>query len=419
MLKLSPYSFPEEVSSSHLSKDLNSAFFEAGVVVENFVPTPSRGISKEVRKKYKKIKYEERNNGHTVIHRFAMFPEGKSPVQRAVRYVLVNCVQYWKSSEAKGIDIIYSMSTPPTQGLLCGKVKRKLSKHYGKNVPYMYVLQDVFPDSLVNAGMTKKGGFIWKAGRLLENYTYRSADKIIVISNDIKKNIMEKGVPEEKIVVIPNWIDTETVKPVPRDENKLFDELNIDREGFYVTYAGNLGRAQSIGTILDAAEALKDRADIHFVIFGGGSGLEEAKKRIELLPNVSLFPLLPPQRVPEVYSLGDVSIVTCKKGFGKGAIPSKTFSIMATGTPILLSFDRDSELWNLIEEHDCGFVCDAENAKALAEAIIEARENPKTVRIKGDNALSLVQNEYSKEKSVGEYVSILKELSNTAQLSQK
>ena len=82
MLKLSAYCFPEQVSSSHMSQDLNDTLFDNGFVIENYVPSPCRGISKEIRNQYKRIKYEERDNGHTIIHRFPMFAEGRNPLQR-------------------------------------------------------------------------------------------------------------------------------------------------------------------------------------------------------------------------------------------------------------------------------------------------------------------------------------------------
>ena len=91
----------------------------------------------------------------------------------------------------------------------------------------MYNLQDIFPDSLAGTGLAKKGGLLWKIGRVIENFTYRNADKIIVISEDFKRNIMAKGVPEEKIVVVYNWVDEEAVKHVPREENKLFDAYGL------------------------------------------------------------------------------------------------------------------------------------------------------------------------------------------------
>ena len=117
LLKLSPYCSPEQVSSSHLTKDLTTAFITNGITIENYVPTPTRGVTPEIRKKYKKIKYEELENGKIIIHRFSMFPEGRNSIQRAIRYVLVNIIQYIKGSHAKNIDLIYAGSTPPTQGV--------------------------------------------------------------------------------------------------------------------------------------------------------------------------------------------------------------------------------------------------------------------------------------------------------------
>lgn len=92
--------------------------------------------------------------------------------------------------------------------------------------PIVYNLQDIFPDSLVGTGLAKKGGLLWKIGRVIEDFTYKHADKIIVISEDFKKNIMAKGVPEDKIVVVYNWVDQNAVVNVPREKNKLFDKYH-------------------------------------------------------------------------------------------------------------------------------------------------------------------------------------------------
>lgn len=407
ILKLSPYCYPERISSSHLTEDQNEAFRDAGFHTTVFSPTPCRGIDKFTRKKYKRIKHETIVNGSVDIYRFSLFKEGKNPLGRAFRYVLCNIIQYNKGKKAKIIDAIYGASTPPTQGILCGKVAQKLSKKYGRKVPFIYNLQDVFPDSLVTAGLTSKGSLLWKIGRKIEDKTYRYADKIIVISDDIKRNIIEKGVPEEKIVVIPNWIDTDAVQPVSRGNNHLFDELGLGREGFYVTYAGNLGRAQGVDTLLEAADLLKNETDIHFAIFGGGSMKDVYAERIQSMNNVKLFPLQPIERVSEVYSLGDISVVACKRGTGVGAVPSKTFSIMATATPVLLSFDEESELWHIVLDNDCGYAVQAENAVELAEKIREAKNEPTKLEHKGANARSLALSRFSKQVGTKAYVELL------------
>ncbi len=406
LLKLSSYYAPELISSTHLSKDLEDAYLEAGFTIDVYCPTPTRGISKEARQKYKKIKYEEMRDGKITVHRFAMFREGKNPIMRAIRYVFVNVAQRYKGARAKDIDIIVSGSTPPTQGVLCGMVKKKLSKRYKRPVPYVYTLQDVFPDSLVTTGLTKKGSILWKIGRKIENYTYRSADKIIVISESMKQNILEKGVPEDKIVVIPNWIDTDEVRPVAKEENKLYEEFGISREKFTVLYAGNFGAAQGADVVLKAAEQLKEHGDIQFVIFGGGAGYAAAQKTVEDkgLTNVIINKLLPQDRVPEVYSLGDVALITCKKGVGNSGMPSKTWSIMACNTPIIASFDTDSELAEILKCSETGSCVEPENPDALVEAIVEM----KNAESKPQNGRAYVMENASREICTKKYVEVLK-----------
>lgn len=405
LLKLSSYYAPENISSSHLSRDLEDAYLASGMTIEVFCPTPTRGVSAEVRKQYKRIKYEEMCNGKIIVHRFSMFREGRNPVLRAVRYLLVNLKQYRRGSRAEGIDLISAGSTPPTQGVLCAKVAKKLSKKYGKKVPFVYNLQDVFPDSLVTTGLAKKGSIIWKIGRKIENYTYTHADKIIVISESMKKNIMEKGVSEEKIVVVSNWIDTEAIKPVSKEENRLFEEFGLARDKFTVVYAGNFGKAQGADVVLETAERLKGHTDIQFVIFGGGAEFESAKEKAKTLDNVVINGLLPQERVPEVYSLGDVAIITCKKGVGTSGMPSKTWSIMACDTPIIAAFDTESELAEVIEKANAGVTVEPENADKLAEAILEMK-NGKASSFCGGREYAV---EYaSKEKCTAKYVEVLK-----------
>lgn len=412
ILKLSPYCTPEQVSSSHLSKDLTDAFLANGFTIENYVPVPTRGVSKEVREKYKRIKYEELEDGKLIIHRFSMFAEGTNPLQRAIRYVLVNIIQYIKGSNAKDIDVVYAGSTPPTQGLLCAIVAKKLSKKNRKKVPYIYNLQDIFPDSLVSTGMAKKGSILWKIGRKIEDYTYRSADKIIVISEGFKRNIMAKGVPEEKIEVIPNWIDLDSVHPVSREQNKLINEFGIDSSKFLVVYAGNFGAAQGADIILKVAEELNDNSDVMFVLFGGGAYFDEAKKAAEKLSNVFIHELMPANRIAEVYSLGDVALIICKPGTGNAGMPSKTWSIMACNTPIIASFDMDSDLAVAIRESGAGVCVEPGDVEALTKAIIKEQRKMSSGNIRINEPRKYVLDNASKEKCVKRYIETIMDILN-------
>ncbi len=409
ILKLSPYYFPEKVSSTHLTSDLEKKYVEAGFDITIIAPRPTRGISLETYNEYKNKTYEEKYNGKIKIYRFKMFREKKNSLLRAIRYFLVQHKQYRKALKLTDIDVIFAGSTPPTQGMMCCKIAKKLSKKLKKKVPVVFSLQDVFPDSLVSAGMTKKGSLIWKIGRKIENYTYKNVDEIVVISEDIKNNILEKGVPEEKINLIYNWIDTAKVRPVFFEDNNLARELNIKEDKFRVVYAGNLGKAQACSSIIETANLLKDETNIEFYIFGNGNEEEKVKELANNyhLLNVHFYPLQSLDRVSEVYSIGDVCIISCKKGTGIGAFPSKTASILATGTPILASFDNDSELCRIIKNNGIGFSIDPENPEALAQSIKDAKNNLSETKMMGVKCREFAESHFDINKCTNSYIELL------------
>lgn len=413
ILQLVSYYAPERVASSHLSEDREAAFAKAGFTTELYVPIPTRGVSAEEREKYKKIKTEELREGRLIVHRFAMYREGKNPLLRAVRYLLVNIAQLIKGSGAKGVDVVLCGSTPPTQGALCGLVKRNLSRKYRKRVPLVFILQDIFPDSLVNAKMTKKGSIIWKIGRKIEDFTYRNADKIIVISEDFKRNIIEKGVPEEKIVVIPNWVDTDTVYPIAREDNVLFDRYGLDREKFYICYSGNVGHSQNLRLLLDAAKAIQtELPGVHFVIIGEGAAKEELVKAVEAenIRNMTLLPFQPYEDIAHVFSLGDAGLIISKPGIGGSSVPSKTWSVMAAQRPVLASFDDDSALAWLIAETECGLVAQAGQLEPLVAAIRKLYSDRDASNAMGQAGRSYVKEYLDKNLCTGKYVSVLRDV---------
>lgn len=407
ILRLRAYFSPEKTSGLHLDNDLNEALAKSNITCVNYTPIPTRGVSRETTAKYRTLKTEVLYNGKFVVNRFAMFREGSNALQRAFRYFCCNIVEYFLGTTEKEIDLVYSSSTPPTQGMLSALVAKKLSKKNKRKVPFIYNLQDIFPDSLVSTGLTKKGSVLWKIGRKIENYTYQNADKIIVISEGFKRNIMSKGVPEEKIEVISNWIDLDSVHPVSREENKLLSEFPIDPTKFLVVYAGNFGASQGADIILKAAEKLRDQRDIQFIIFGGGAYFEDAKRIAGTMDNVFIHELLPADKISEVYSLGDVALITCKPGTGNAGMPSKTWSIMACNTPIIASFDTDSDLADVIRDSGAGKCVEPGDVQELLDAIKAKYQLWKLGIKKGLNLREYVKENASKEKCVGRYIEVI------------
>ena len=394
---------PEQASGLQLVEDLLEGFANQGWDIHLFTPTPTRGVTAEQRKHYTKRRIEKKYEERLTVHRMHLFRERIGFFSRAIRYILFSIECFWKTVTVPA-DCVFTGSGPPSQGVIVG-----LAKKISRNKKVIYNLQDIFPDSLITSGIATEKSTAIKIGRLMERFTYRNADAIITISDDMKENVVRKGVDPQKVTVIRNWIDIRKIKPIDKMNNRLFDELKLERNRFYVVYAGNLGKVQGIEVIIIAAELLRDQHDIQFVIFGNGSEEDNIKRKATDFPNISVFPLQPQERVSEVYSMGDVSIIPCKPGTGGSGMPSKTWTIMATGTPIIASFDLGGEMEKTIREAGCGCCIHAGNAEDLATAIMELKEKPETVMTMGQNARRYAEKQVTKEQAVLKYIEKIEE----------
>lgn len=395
------YYLPETAASLYITDNIVHACADKGIEVDLYTPSPTRNVPNG-----SAWEREERQmDGKLRIHRFHLYGEGKNPMLRALRYFLGEFILLhycmWKKYDVAFVD-----STPPIQGLKMPLIK------WLKRKPTIYNVQDIFPDSLVGTGLTHEGSLIWKIGRIVEKITYRYADKIIVISEDFKKNIMAKGVPEDKIVVVYNWVDQNKVVDVPREENKLFDVYGLERSKFYITYNGNIGLTQNMDMLLDVAKELqKVYEDIHFVLVGNGAYLDEVKRKVadQQLENVHLLPFQPYEDISHVFSLGDASLVISKPGVGANSVPSKTWSIMSASRPVLANFD-ENELKTIIENNHCGIFTKAGDKDAFKESILTLYNHRELCKEYGHNGRKFVMDNLTREVGTQKYVDVIKEV---------
>lgn len=403
LLLLPPYFTPEKQSSAMLDHQRYEAFADAGVEMSLFAPTPTRGISNEVREIYRNRKHELMYNNRMSVIRYPLIREGKNPIGRAIRYFLGFAKQYFIGIRQTDVDCIFLVSTPPIQGVLGGLLKKRLK------APFIYNLQDIFPDSLVGSGLAKRNGLLWKIGCKIEKFTYHHADKIIVISEDFKRNLLAKGVPEHKIEVVYNWVDQNAIVPIPKNENPLYDEFGINREKFNVVYAGNLGNAQNIDVIIDAAKIMVENKNVEFLIFGSGGLKDKYVEKIkhDNIDNVRFFPLQPIERVSQVYGLGDVCVVSCKPGLGGAAMPSKMLSIMSAGRAVVASFD-EGELTYILDKYKCGQYAPAGDVNAFVKVLRTISDNHEKCEEMGRNARNLILERFTREYGTQRYVEIIK-----------
>lgn len=397
------YYYPEQCAGIFVVDDIMKEAAKQGHTSLLYVPTPTRNVPDDAEWK----KDETLADGLIHIHRFKMYREGKNPLLRALRYFFCECKQLhyllWKK-----YDVAFFDSTPPIQG-----IKMPIVKLF-KSISIVYNAQDIFPDSLVGTGLTKKGSLIWKVGRIIEKITYKYSDKIIVISKDFKANLLAKGVPESKIEVIYNWVDEKGVIDIHRVNNKLFDKYQLDREKFYITYSGNIGLTQNMDMLLETMEELKkEMPNIRLVLIGEGA----YKKNVETivkqksLDNVTLLPFQPYEDLSYVFSLGDAGLVISKPGVGENSVPSKTWSIMSASRPVLANFD-ENELKTIIADNNCGIFTKAGDKEAFKAAILKLYGDRELCKEMGKNGRQFVMDNLTKEVGTQKYVDVIRSVVN-------
>jgi colanic acid biosynthesis glycosyl transferase WcaI len=233
---------------------------------------------------------------------------------------------------------------------------------------------DVYPEVGTKLGIFKNKFFI-KIITSLERFCLLHSTLVQVLSSTFKPALNSMGVADSKIVEIIPWVDTELICPMPHD-NAFAEEYGLTGR-FVALYAGNIGLSQGLEHILTAAEMLVNHPDIRFVFVGNGSGKHALRAQVEQrqLVNVQFIPFQPRENLPQVLASADIQIVSLRQGIGSASLPSKVFSSMASGRPILASVDEESETWTLIQKAEAGVWVPPEDPSKLTEAILFLKQD--------------------------------------------
>ena len=243
---------------------------------------------------------------------------------------------------------VIAMSPPLTLGLT-GWLASRL-----RRCPMVFNIQDVFPDAAVETGAISNTKII-AAASWLERASYRAADAVTVLSDDLRDNVVSKlqrssgSRPADTVHVIPNFVDTDVITPI--DRATLYRaELGLG-DGPVVLYAGNVGFSQSLELVLAAARELPD---VTFLINGDGAARSSLESAANGIANVRFADYLEPERLPELLATGDVHVVPLRRGLGRVSVPSKTYSIMAAGRPVVAAIDADTAVPRILADSGGG-----------------------------------------------------------------
>jgi colanic acid biosynthesis glycosyl transferase WcaI len=276
------------------------------------------------------------------------------------------------------------------------------------SAPSVYKVAELYPDVAIRQGIVKNKTFI-AVLNWLEKFIYRKNTAIVPIAEQFKRVIKKRGVPESKLRMIPDFVDTKFYCPKGRN-NEFSVQYNL-LEDFIVLYAGNIGIVQDWETVLFVAENLREHP-IRFVIIGDGSKRDWLKQQIEdrKMNNVTLLGYQSKELMPLINSCCDVSIIPMNLAGSKDGVPSKIYSIMACAKPAIALVDEDSELRWIIEQSGCGKAVPIDDQEGFANAILEAYKHRETLTDEGKKGREYVEKNYSKEAIAKKYDALIMEL---------
>lgn len=295
-------------------------------------------------------------------------PKKRKFIQRYLSLVFYSyrCIKFIKMHRDADLVFVQSCVTAPFQ---IGHVKR-----YTKG-KVIYNVQDMFPGSTIATGALRNKTLI-KFFSLFQRKAYKKADVITVISEDMMIKLAEEKVSNNKIYIIPNWYDHESVYEIDFKKNKFVEKYNINENEFIVQYAGGMGYVFDYEIIIDLAKRLKKNKDILFYMIGNGSRLEDFKNEVikNKLDNIRFLPMQPQKEVAHVYSAASICLIPLRKGVIGNSVPSKAASIMACGRITINVVDR-SGYYDMINKNNIGYAFTHEEIENIAPMILYLKDN--------------------------------------------
>lgn len=358
MLSLFYHPEPNDVKTHQLAQDLVKRGHDV-VSITTFPNYPEGKIYAGYRQRWRQW---ENIDGVKVL-RVPLYPDhSRSSIKRALSYLSFMISAGTLAPLMSGpAEVLYVYHPPLTTGMA------GLALSFWHRIPFVYEILDIWPDTLAATGMLSNPQALNMIGHIAK-FIYQRAAAITVTSNGFKQNLMDKGVRADKIQVIPNWADESIYQPVERDL-EWGQRYHLTHK-FNVMFAGNIGIAQGLDTLIEAARQLQHIPDLQIVIIGGGVALSDLKAQVERqqLTNILFIDRQPAQHMPAFFAWADALLIhVTKNPLFAITIPQKTQAYMACGRPIIAAIDGDGA--EIVHHANAGLICAPENPEGLVKAI--------------------------------------------------
>jgi putative colanic acid biosynthesis glycosyltransferase WcaI len=327
--------------------------------------------------------------GSTTFPRFRM-------IHRVSNYLSYVALAFPRALASRA-DLVVSMTDPPFAGIF-GAVLARL-----KRKPFVYNIRDLYPEMAWLGDIVRSSQWV-RVWERLHRWALRQASRVIVLGEDARERIIAKGVDPARVVVVRDG--AQTTKRVMTSNHPVVQEIRGDFP-FVVLHAGNLGFYGAWETVVKAAEIL-DGDSVGFVFIGGGA----LRSKIQAIANgarkVRFLPFFPPDQVPYVLAAGDLHLVTIKRGLEGVVVPSKLYSILAAGRPVLVLAAEESDAARVVRRMGCGEVADPDDPASFAALVQElARDRERLARM-GECALQAAES-FARDKELQLFRRIIEE----------
>ena len=297
-------------------------------------------------------------------------------------------------------DIVLAMTDPPVAGIAGAFIARMAGR------PFVYNIRDLYPDMALGGDIVRPNRWVdrWEEMHLR---ALHEAARVIVLGDDMRDRIVSKGVSPDRVVVIRDGTSFPT--SLPERNDPLVQKIRCGFS-FVALHAGNLGFYGAWDSLLKAADILRNE-NIGLVFIGDGANRAALETSGKSSPNVRFLPFFPFVQLPHVMMAGDVHIVTVRRGLEGVVVPSKLYSILAAGRPVLAVAAGGSDAARIVNESGCGISADPDDPAGIAAAILELRDDPNRLAHMGIRAKETAA-KYARVNELERFVEVVEEASN-------
>lgn len=326
-------------------------------------------------------------------------------VGRLLNYFAFTMMMFLNIARMRDYKTIIVYSTPPVLPL----VPAIASKWYGPKL--IFISYDIYPEVAIRMKATEENSMISKMMKIVNGIVFNNVSKVVALSTEMKQFIVEnRSIRSENVNIIPNWANEVSIKHKSDVSNPLFKDINVENKTV-ISYFGNMGTAQDMQTILETIRELKDQKDIHFLFAGHGNKMDILREEIqtEKLKNVTIYDFLHGQDFVDAQSISDAFIVSLEKGLDGLCVPSKTYSYMSAGRPIISIMNTDCDISQDLINHNAGFAISNGESKKMAE-LIESLRDKELVAKMSLNCKELFEEKYSRHTVTAKYAILVQKL---------